>query len=216
MEQRRPGTLPSLNRSAVRPPTPGRWLVSGLTFFFLAWTAYRIGLQPNWAKELSGIWSELLSLLEMASTFTLTVLWGTLLWRRSRAQHHYSLISLENLRALSPKEFETFVARIFRRKGYEVTMRGSSGDQGVDLELAKAGGKRAIVQCKRYRSTIGPEIARELYGTLIHEGAAHAFLVTTSAISATSRKWAAGKSMTLIDGDTLVQLAAGLNLEDFH
>ena len=61
----------------------------------------------------------------------------------------------------------------FRQKGYKVSLRGRSGDLGVDLVLMRPGGKQAIVQCKRYRNTIGPDIVRELYGTLIHEGVSH-------------------------------------------
>jgi restriction endonuclease Mrr len=46
---------------------------------------------------------------------------------------------------------------------------------------------------------------------LIHEGAAHAFLVTTAEISEATRQWAQGKSMTLVDGETLLQIAAELD-----
>jgi restriction system protein len=68
-------------------------------------------------------------------------------------------------------------------------------------------GRKAIVQCKRYRNQVGPDIVRELYGTLVHEGASHAFLVTTASISQAAQVWAHGKPMTLIDGDELVHLA---------
>jgi len=99
---------------------------------------------------------------------------------------------------------------VFRRKGYRVKVRGRRGDEGVDQELSQPDGKRAIVQCKRHQNAIGPEIARELYGTLMHEQASHAFLVTTAEISDATRRWAAGKSMTLIDGATLVEIAHAL------
>ena len=57
---------------------------------------------------------------------------------------------------------------------------------------------------------IDPKIVRELYGTLVHERAAHAFLVTTAVISDAAREWASNKPMTLIDGKTLAQIAAVL------
>ncbi|MCA9937479.1 MAG: restriction endonuclease [Anaerolineales bacterium] len=109
--------------------------------------------------------------------------------------------------ALSPGAFERYVAGIFRRKGYRVKIRGGSGDLGVDLEVTNQHGKRAIVQCKRYQHTVGAEVVRELYGTLIHERAAHAFLVTTADISTAARDWSQGKPITLIDGETLVHIA---------
>jgi restriction system protein len=81
----------------------------------------------------------------------------------------------------------------------------------VDLEVTALPGKRAIVQCKRYQSTVGPEIVRELYGTLLHERAAHAFLVTSAEISASARRWARNKPLTLIDGSTLIAITTDLS-----
>ena len=68
----------------------------------------------------------------------------------------------------------------------------------------------AIVQCKRYQNTVGAELVRELYGTLMHEKALHAFLITTADISSAAREWAQGKPITLIDGATLMAIAAAL------
>ena len=87
-------------------------------------------------------------------------------------------------------------------------MRGRSGDLGVDLALTQDNGRRAIVQCKRYRHPIGPDIVRELFGTMLHERALHGFLVTTAEISDAARTWAADKPITLIDGRTLAELSA--------
>ncbi len=117
----------------------------------------------------------------------------------------------EQLFELDPKSFEYYVAGLFRQKGYAVTVRGRSGDHGVDLELKSARDKRAIVQCKRYRGTVGEKIVRDLFGTLLHERASRAFLVTTADISDAAAKWSQGKPITLIDGDTLVEIAASLN-----
>jgi restriction system protein len=117
---------------------------------------------------------------------------------------------LEDLQRLSPKAFERYVASLFKSKGYRVGIRGGSGDLGVDLELAGMRGRRAIVQCKRYQNTIGAEIIRELYGTLIHEGVHWAFLVTTAEISDAARQWAEGKPITLIDGAMLLDVAHAL------
>ena len=102
--------------------------------------------------------------------------------------------ALDELQDLSPKEFEHYVAGLFRRKGYRAVVRGRAGDHGVDLELRAPTGKRAIVQCKRYQNTVGEDVVRELFGTLIHE-----------------RDWAQGKPITLIDGRTLVRIAASLD-----
>jgi restriction system protein len=111
---------------------------------------------------------------------------------------------------MDPDDFEKYVGQLFRQKGYRVRLRGSKGDLGVDLELTQPSGKRAIVQCKRYHNTVGPKVVRELYGTLVHEQVPHAFLVTTADISDAARQWAQFKPITLIDGETLVKIAAAL------
>ncbi len=143
---------------------------------------------------------------------TLILVWVGLLWRlysrTNRAPGRF--LGKDQLFKLSPKAFEHYVADLFQQKGYQVVVRGKSGDHGVDLELFGSGHKRAIVQCKRYRDTVGEVTVRDLYGTLLHERASRAFLVTTADISEAARLWASGKPMTLIDGDTLVDIAASL------
>ena len=190
-------------------------IIGGLTFLYALWLIFRFTAEPNWLSGLSPAMDELLGLMEAAGAFTLGFLWFSL-WRRQRGMGKRPLpaMSLDQLYALSPQEFEQYTAQLFRRKGYRVSLRGQKGDLGVDLELIKPGGKRAIVQCKRYQNHIEPKIVRELYGTLVHERAAHAFLVTTAAISDAAREWAEFKPMTLIDGETLVQIAAALNESD--
>jgi restriction system protein len=185
-------------------PAVSIWhLLSGLTIALLVWMTYRVLFRP----VLAG-W---VTLVEVAGGFTLVLIWTVVWWQQHR-QITYSLpqLNLDQLYNLSPREFEQYVARLFRHKGYRVKVRGGSGDHGVDLELTQRSGKRAVVQCKRYQRTISPDVVRDLYGTMMHEGVAHAFLVTTAEISQASKEWAAGKPMTLIDGQTLVQIIVEL------
>jgi restriction system protein len=206
-----PAQLTAVTRLAGRR---GWRLITLLSLGFAVWLGYRYLGRPAWPERLPVTLVEILSLSEAAAAFTLSFLWLVLGWRAYRrgqgGQAPMPALSVEALYALSPADFERYVGRLFRRKGYRVRVRGRSGDLGVDLEITRRGGKRAIVQCKRYRHTVGAEVVRELYGTLIHERVAHAFLVTTADISDAARKWAAGKPMTLIDGDMLAQLTAVL------
>ncbi len=193
----------------------GLIVVGLLTAWLMGWLVLHWLLRPAWLSQLPPSASELIALVETAGAFTIAFLWAALGWRYWRrqtaaAQPHPPLMTLEKLQSLSPQAFERYVAGLFRQKGYRVLVRGSSGDLGVDLELTGPHGRRAIVQCKRYQNTIGAEVVRELFGTMIHEGVMWAFLVTTAEISDAARAWAQDKPITLIDGATLLEVAHAL------
>jgi len=211
-----------LSASTRQPPTiiredsvPNRritrltWLLSLLTGTFVLWVLWRYGLADDGIAHAPGWLGDLLGLLTGAGLLTLIALWGLVVWQRQemRRPAFHPAMSVEQLYALSPREFEHFVAQLFEKRGYAVEIRGRTGDLGVDLIVKQANGRLAVVQCKRYRHTVGPDIVRELFGTMIHERAFHGFLVTTAGISDSARDWAADKPMTLIDGPTLARLS---------
>ncbi len=191
----------------------GTFIIATVSIFFFGWLGFRLLTGDAWLDRVSAESREIISLLEGAMAFTVAFLWFALWWHLRRQRQKDSAVAamdLDAMYALSPEAFERYVGQLFKNKGYRVFLRGKTGDKGVDLVLVQATGRRAIVQCKRYRSTVGAEIVRELYGTLIHERVSHAFLVTTAEISRAAREWASGKPMTLIDGETLVKIAASL------
>jgi hypothetical protein len=192
----------------------GRYALLIITGPFVFWLIYRWGMRPDWAAALPSLLAELLGLSEAALAFTLALLWGAWGWREYREMQRITAalpqFSIDELKSLSPTAFEKYVAALFRQQGYRVRRRGGSGDRGVDLELVHGDGRQAIVQCKRYQNSVGPDAVRELYGTLIHERVNHAFLVTTADISVAARAWAQQKPMTLIDGATLAAIVGRL------
>jgi len=189
------------------------WLMVALTILYLLWLLLHWLLLPAFFDLLPPLVGELIRLGEIGWLVTLVVVWGLFFWRR-RAEGLAPMpeMDLAELYALNPADFEKYVGLLFRRKGYKVEVRGRTGDLGVDLMVTRPGGRQAIVQCKRYRHTVGSNVVRELYGTLIHEGVAHAFLVTTAEISPAAREWAAGKPITLIDGAALEAIVAALSV----
>ncbi len=188
------------------------WLVTVATILFVLWVLWRYGIAASAAARWPEWLVDLLGLFSGAGFLTLVALWSLIFWQRqvNIDRSGRPRMTVDQLYALSPRAFEQFAAELFERRGYRVEVRGRSGDLGVDLELISADGRRAIVQCKRYRHQVGPDIVRELFGTMVHELAYHGFLVTTAEISDAARQWAADKPITLIDGHALAGLTDDL------
>jgi filamentous hemagglutinin family protein len=83
--------------------------------------------------------------------------------------------------SLTPTDFEEAVGDLFLDKGYEVWTTRATGDHGVDLYLEKDE-KKFVVQCKTYKKVLGPNAARDLYGTMTAQGADEAFLAAPSGL----------------------------------
>ena len=99
------------------------------------------------------------------------------------------------------------VGELYRRQGYAVALcSGDGADGGVDLRLRKDG-QTTLVQCKHWKAyKVGVSTARELFGILVAEQAAHALLVTTGHFTPDAQAFAAGKPLTLMDGTRLQRL----------
>lgn len=198
----------------LRPPRlprahPNTMLLTTIAWLGLyGWLGYRLwinGLRSGWQLNL------ILILGLIVIGVMLVLAWRNIRqrWRTShRISREWRALSLRELQAMDPFVFEEYVAqRIFARQGYEVRNQPDSKDGGVDIWVIAPNRAEAVVQCKRYRGTVGAATIRELYGTMIHSGVARAFLVTTGTISMDARKWVEDKPIRLIDGNELVQLS---------
>lgn len=165
------------------------------------------GWRPRW--EL--LRQFLLALLGVHTALLLLAWGGLWLWREwqqvLRRRRFEASRTLEQLLALSPSQFEEWTGVLFEGHGYAVRNTADTADHGIDLMVTSPRGERAVVQCKRYRGTVGEPTVRDLYGTTLHVGADLGFLVTTGSISRAARTWARGKPLELIDGERLVRLA---------
>jgi hypothetical protein len=137
-----------------------------------------------------------------------------LVWRRFArnpstrwAAEVLGIRTVEDIYALSPGQFEQFVAFLFQQRGFAARVVGHTGDEGVDIELQLRNGQgpvRMVAQCKRYRGSVGQPIVREFYGSFANQ-AAEGFLVTTGTFTQPARDWAASRPVKLIDGAELLQ-----------
>jgi restriction system protein len=67
-------------------------------------------------------------------------------------------------------------------------------------------GGKVVIQAKRYKNTVGVSAVRDLFGTMMNEGASKGILVTTSSYGRDAYDFASGKPIELIDGGGLLYL----------
>lgn len=118
-----------------------------------------------------------------------------------------------NLATMPWEDFEYFVRELFDKmfnvNGGEVKVTQASYDGGVDaiaFDDDPIRGGKFVIQAKRYNNVVPVSAVRDLYGTMIHEGATKGILVTTSSYGKESYDFSKDKPITLIDGQALLGL----------
>jgi restriction system protein len=123
----------------------------------------------------------------------------------------YSLSEATNLAAMDWQDFEHLVREIFQKMfssdGVEVKVTQSSRDKGVDaiaIDPNPVRGGKIVIQAKRYTNVVGVSAVRDLWGTVMNEGAMKGILVTTSNFGSDAYDFVKGKPLTLISGGELL------------
>ena len=118
-----------------------------------------------------------------------------------------------NLAAMDWEDFEHLIREIFGREfsssGGEVRVTQASRDGGVDaiaFDPDPIRGGKIVIQAKRYTHTVGVAAVRDLFGTVMNEGATKGILVTTADYGPDAYEFAKGKPITLINGGNLLSL----------
>ena len=106
---------------------------------------------------------------------------------------------------LSHKEFELYIAELFRKLGYKAYVVGGSGDGGIDIVLEKDN-KKSYVQCKQYNSKVQVDKVRDFYGAIISKFAdVKCYFITNNYFTLPAEEFARDKPIELIDGQKLVK-----------
>lgn len=118
-----------------------------------------------------------------------------------------------NIAAIGWEDFEHLIREIFEKEfsssGGEVKVTQASRDGGVDavaFDPDPIRGGKIVIQAKRYTNTVGVGAVRDLYGTVLNEGATKGVLVTTSDYGPDSYTFANGKPLVLLNGSNLLHM----------
>lgn len=118
-----------------------------------------------------------------------------------------------NLASMNWEDFEHLIRELFEKEfssnGGEVKVTQASRDGGVDAiayDPDPIKGGKIVIQAKRYTNIVGVSAVRDLYGTVLNEGANKGILVTTSDYGSDSYEFIKGKPLTLLNGNNLLYL----------
>ncbi len=118
-----------------------------------------------------------------------------------------------NLAAMDWEDFEHLIREVFEKEfstgGGEVKVTQASRDGGVDaiaFDPDPIRGGKIVIQAKRYTNVVGVAAVRDLYGTVVNEGAIKGILITTADYGPDAYDFASGKPLTLLNGSNLLHL----------
>lgn len=124
-----------------------------------------------------------------------------------------TLDASSNLAAMDWEDFEHLIREVFAKEfsssGGEVKVTQASSDGGVDavaFDPDPIRGGKIVIQAKRYTNTVGVSAVRDLYGTVMNEGATKGILVTTTDYGPDAYEFAKDKPITLLNGANLLHL----------
>lgn len=119
----------------------------------------------------------------------------------------------DNLASMNWEDFEHLIREIFAKEfstnGGEVKVTQASRDGGVDaiaFDPDPIRGGKIVIQAKRYNNTVGVSAVRDLYGTVLNEGATKGILVSTADYGPDAYEFIKNKPLTLMNGSNLLYL----------
>lgn len=125
----------------------------------------------------------------------------------------YNIDEELNLAEMDWQDFENLIREIFEQEfninGGEVKITQASRDGGVDaiaFDPDPIRGGKIVIQAKRYNNVVGVAAVRDLYGTVMNEGANKGILVSTSNYGSDAYNFVKDKPLTLLNGANLLYL----------
>jgi restriction system protein len=117
--------------------------------------------------------------------------------------------SIQVLRDIEWKRFETLCAELFAQAGFEARTQSHGADGGVDIVLhsRNASGPAAIVQCKHWANKlVGVKEMRELLGVMAADRIARGTFATSGGFTQEALRFAGENRIHALDGTGLLAL----------
>lgn len=122
----------------------------------------------------------------------------------SSRRHRLLAASESAIYHMNGVEFENCCIEHFKKLGYSAQPTPTSGDYGADIILKK-GGRKTVVQCKRYKGKVGVSAVQEVIGAKGYYKADSAMVVTNSYFTPNAVNLAKANDVELWDRSQLVK-----------
>ncbi len=120
--------------------------------------------------------------------------------------YHYvtnlQLLSMTEIDALNGRQFELYLAKLFRALGWYVHVTPESGDQGADLILMRYG-KRIAVQAKLYQDKVDNKAIQEVVASKAYYSCTDTMVITNNYFTTSAKELADANKVTLWNRDRL-------------
>lgn len=131
--------------------------------------------------------------------------WGTKEQIEKWKEYKYGIS--QNFMNMSPFQFEEFIAKLFRKMGYDAHATNKTGDYGIDV-IAKKDGKKIAIQCKQNQigNNVGNVTIQNTLGSMWKIKAEKSIIITTSDFTTKAEEQAKEAPIELWDGRYLKKL----------
>jgi hypothetical protein len=141
--------------------------------------------------------------------------------KRNLIRWKKGIINLEDIKALTPREFQYWCGEFISRLGYSSIKQLSENEEdGKDI-VCQLGPKPVYVKCERHIHNKGVidkidlDICKKLVGSMTHDGVTIGIIITSGIILEECQKYIESLPtkyrIDLIDGETIIKLYSTLH-----
>ena len=131
---------------------------------------------------------------------------AVLLLRLAAKQIYHARLSragLFEIDKMTGREFEVFLATLFRNQGYAVNLTPYQNDYGADLIASDSDSERLAIQAKRHSRNVGVKAVQEICAAKSYYKCNSGIVITNSHFTEQAKKLAAANDVQLWDRDKL-------------
>lgn len=158
---------------------------------------------------IASLWHGLGSIL-LLPLFAAGIYFTVTLFSRRHKRYRFAKATLPEIDLMSGQQFEHYLGWAFRTLGYSVKTTSATNDFGADLLLV-GGGRRIVVQTKRWSSAVGIQAVQEAHAASAHYGATEAWVVTTNTFTQSAKDLAKTTQVRLIERGELIDILMKVN-----